>query len=1140
MPFFRTAKFRIKQAISSREELAKFNERTAQKVVTEIDPDHLYVVVSGLHGDEPNDNGDYFGWENELLRKLPVPITIAGTDRKAEYVFHTWIGKPNLVNHDANSAVGEIPDVWPLQAEKSIDMLIKVARKHTELVKGIESGQIVDVSMGCIVGHSYCSVCENLAHDEEEWCAHLHPGKLNLKGRKYNGEDGRIYASKVGQVCHEDNRDITGIEVSWITFGEGADSKAERKEILANKGGDAVARKRNASTAQISFNPERITDIRDGSVRRVTASAAESATAAAASSSPAPDALNHSLRQYIAKYGRPDEKKAIGLVGTAEEYNTAREVVMAINEQKLKKTAAIEACVKFGLAADPDELTPNLAMNMLATAADVDLVHEQIIQDEIDGKLGVDAQATGGDQPNVVNQDTADLAVETVEHEEGQPEQERKPTEPIEEQTTDSDYKITEPEGGDAGTDIPITQAKRRSKAQATGTSAAPNADQEPGTGEMALDKTTDAPPEEFPDGNERSVNEPVEEQTTDGEYTVTDSDTGTGHMEGELPYVAANKERHGRLIKSVQRYTKVLRASEKAKLHRIAKADGAANPADHVRTILADIKQSCPTLKDMRDNWPEIYAFLVEATGGDQGALNEEADTADLAIDEKPEEEMPKAGEARSPNAPQDEATSDADYKAVDEATDLPVSKAKKPAKADKVEEGMDMPHEEMGDMPRTYKEDHYKHKDKMKHKMKPKKGPRVVYGPEEKEGQGMAPPAGAPTVAPAAGGGGTYSARFSRAEKPQESAWIVQHKGADILKIQADKAIEDLKDYSFIVEDGDGTKQELKGLAAFGSLHYKRALLDGFNRLGAAKLVEQEFGGVKGGFVEVLAQALPIDVGVPAPEGLAEAPLIEEEGAPPANLDEDMTKELMEDEEEQSPLVDTIAEVLAQMIADNDERSVDEAFDELQSTFSDEDKASEFHGMLEEKVKSKEEEEAPEMELGDEERGEREERNEEVIALRAYKAKVEKSWPVLQSRLSKTADENAQLHAQLRQSHTKDRVMARATRAAQAVEQLVEVGFIESADSDEARQKVQELATMDSEDFERELAHVAELTKKLPQITAAKKPDREVPRVVTASIPNPAQSAVGIGLTGDGTDQGSRKSYADLWSRPPEISNL
>ncbi len=1123
MPFFRTAKFRIKQAISSREELAKFNERTAQKIVTEIDPDYLYVVMSGLHGDESNDNGDYFGWEIELLRKLPVSIAIAGSDRKAEYVFQTWIGKPNLVNHDANYVVGDIVDDWPLQAEKSIDMLVRVARKHTELVKGIESKKIEDVSMGCIVGHSYCSVCENLAHDEEEWCSHLHPGKLNLKGRRYNGEDGKIHASKVGQMCYEDNRDIQGIEVSWITFGEGADPGAEQKKILANKGGGDVAKNRTRGNALMTFNPERLTDIRDGSVRRVTASAGE-ASAASSSSAPQPDAMQHSLRHYIAKYGRPSEKAAIGLTGTVEEYNTAREVVAAINEQKLKKMAAIEACVKFGLAADPDDLTPNLAMKMLATAANVDLVHEQTIQDEIDGKLAPAAQATGGDQPNEVNQDTADLAIETVEHEEGQPEQERTPTEPVEEQTTDGDFQITEPEGSSAGTDIPISQAKR-TKAQATGNSAAPNADQEPGTGELAVEKVEH---EEFPEGAERGVNEPVDEQVTDGEFTATDSDTSTSHMEGELPYVAANKEKHGRLIKSVQRYATTLSASEKAKLYRIAKADGVSDPSDRVRTILADIKQSCATLKDMRSNWPEIYAFLVEATGGDQGALNEEADTSDMAIDEKPEEEMPKPGEPRKPNAPQDEATSDADYKAKDEATDLPISKAKAPAKADKVETGMDMPHkemdmphEEMGDMPRSYKEDHYKNK------MKPKKGPRVVYGPEEKEGMGMA----APTVAPSAGG--TYSASFQRAEKPEESAWLIQHAGKDILKIQANKAIADLKDYGFTVEDNDGTKQELKGLAAFGSLHYKRALLSGFNRLGAAKLVEQEFGGAKGGFVEVLAQALPIDVGIPTPEGLGEARDLEDEGAPPANLDDDMTKDLMEDEEEQTSLVTTIAEVLAQMIADNDQRSVDEAFDELQATFGDEDKASEFHGMLEEKVKAKEEEDGgkPEMEMMDAET------NEEIVALRKYKAKVEKAWPVLQARLAASEDEKARLTANIKQANTKDRVMARATRAAQAVETMVAIGYIDSADSDDARKKVEELARLSTEEFEREMAHVAELTERLPKIAASRKPERETPRMVTASIPHPAQAEVGIGLTGDGTGDGTKKSYASLWSYPPEI---
>lgn len=137
------------------------NIRTARKMVASVDPNYLYAVLSGLHGDEPNQNGDYFAWD-ELVKEHHT--------LKGKKVYATWVGKPNLVNHDALRVVGEIIDSWPVEQEKSIDMLVKVARKHDWLVKPIEKGEIVDCSMGCSVAWSKCSECDHIAHDESEWC----------------------------------------------------------------------------------------------------------------------------------------------------------------------------------------------------------------------------------------------------------------------------------------------------------------------------------------------------------------------------------------------------------------------------------------------------------------------------------------------------------------------------------------------------------------------------------------------------------------------------------------------------------------------------------------------------------------------------------------------------------------------------------------------------------------------------------------------------------------------------------------------------------------------------------------------------------------------------------------------------------
>lgn len=192
----------------------RMNFRKASMTVEAINPDFLYTAVSGLHGDTPNQNGDFFEWTGELLRKRP---------HDELYVYQTWKGKPSLENHDERLVVGEIADSYPILAEKSIDMLMKVSRRDKPLLcRRLEEGKVTDVSMGCAVGWSLCSVCANKAYVESDWCDHI----------KYS--KGKI-DRKSGKMIYENNHDVTGIECSFITFGEGADSDAKKKAIIASR-----------------------------------------------------------------------------------------------------------------------------------------------------------------------------------------------------------------------------------------------------------------------------------------------------------------------------------------------------------------------------------------------------------------------------------------------------------------------------------------------------------------------------------------------------------------------------------------------------------------------------------------------------------------------------------------------------------------------------------------------------------------------------------------------------------------------------------------------------------------------------------------------------------------------------------------
>ena len=186
----------------------------AAKRITKIEPKILYAVVSGLHGDEPNENGDFFAWEDELMKMR----------RDGTYTFQTWNGKPQHLNHDENITVGSICDTFPIQSEKSVDMLVGTSRGYRiaghDLQDLIKTGKIVDCSMGCYVSWSECSICGNIAKTEKDWCDHL----KYQKARKVDGK-----------LVYEINHDICGLENSWISEGVGADPLAEVRYFIANK-----------------------------------------------------------------------------------------------------------------------------------------------------------------------------------------------------------------------------------------------------------------------------------------------------------------------------------------------------------------------------------------------------------------------------------------------------------------------------------------------------------------------------------------------------------------------------------------------------------------------------------------------------------------------------------------------------------------------------------------------------------------------------------------------------------------------------------------------------------------------------------------------------------------------------------------
>lgn len=174
-----------------------------------VDDDFLYVKVRAVsagdfHG--PNNNGDYFS-ADELRR-----------------AYHTFNSRGVFVNHqsdDVEKCRGRIvqADLIDRPGECYVTLVLGVdERAFPQLARSIRKGYVRDVSMGATVKYSHCSVCNNQAYNERQYCQHL----ANYKG-----------ASFQGRKVYEDNRDVNFFEISFVV--DGADPDAKILELIQTR-----------------------------------------------------------------------------------------------------------------------------------------------------------------------------------------------------------------------------------------------------------------------------------------------------------------------------------------------------------------------------------------------------------------------------------------------------------------------------------------------------------------------------------------------------------------------------------------------------------------------------------------------------------------------------------------------------------------------------------------------------------------------------------------------------------------------------------------------------------------------------------------------------------------------------------------
>jgi hypothetical protein len=150
----------------------------------------------------------------------------AWTKRLLASTYRSFIGANNYLEHVQipELAKGKIIDAVlrdvPVGKDKQgkdittfyVDILVATERKHKELVRKIEAGELKTLSMGCKIAYSICTKCGNKAADESQACPCVRYEKNNV----FYGSDG--VQRKVAELCgHESDPDsVTFIDASWV------------------------------------------------------------------------------------------------------------------------------------------------------------------------------------------------------------------------------------------------------------------------------------------------------------------------------------------------------------------------------------------------------------------------------------------------------------------------------------------------------------------------------------------------------------------------------------------------------------------------------------------------------------------------------------------------------------------------------------------------------------------------------------------------------------------------------------------------------------------------------------------------------------------------------------------------------------
>lgn len=211
----------------------------------EFNPNYLYLIVRAVSAGEYwgcNKNSDFFP-EDELKRNYKTFLSA--------HVFK------NHENKAVENAIGDVLDAKWNEEMKCVELIIRIDRSIApSIARGFERGFMTDVSMGCRIDHSVCSICGKKAKTKFEYCEHI---KFE-RGRVY--DDGRkVFEINIAPKFHDISAVLNGAErsakcldLNLILENNKDSGEAENKNLISLAKSDDFKQLQKTASFQWNFN----------------------------------------------------------------------------------------------------------------------------------------------------------------------------------------------------------------------------------------------------------------------------------------------------------------------------------------------------------------------------------------------------------------------------------------------------------------------------------------------------------------------------------------------------------------------------------------------------------------------------------------------------------------------------------------------------------------------------------------------------------------------------------------------------------------------------------------------------------------------------------------------------------------------